>query len=83
MKLEKKYNIKAPFFRNEMPLSDIDDDHKPFLKRGVPILHLITIPFPNVWHTKNDDINHLHFPTIVTLIDIFHDFLIESLNLKI
>lgn len=27
------------------------DDHVPFLKRGVSILHLITEPFPHVWHT--------------------------------
>lgn len=26
------------------------DDHVPFLKRGVSILHLITEPFPGVWH---------------------------------
>jgi Peptidase family M28 len=29
----------------------IDDDHMPFLKRGVNILHLIATPFPAVWHT--------------------------------
>lgn len=29
----------------------IEDDHVPFLRRGVPILHLIATPFPKVWHT--------------------------------
>jgi len=29
----------------------IDDDHRPFLHRGVPILHLIPSPFPSVWHS--------------------------------
>jgi len=29
----------------------IGDDHLPFLKRGVSILHLIANPFPRVWHT--------------------------------
>ena len=33
--------------------SHIDDDHAPFLKRGVPVLHLIPYPFPDVWHTLN------------------------------
>jgi hypothetical protein len=33
----------------------IDDDHRPFLTRGVPILHLITNPFPNVWHNMGDN----------------------------
>jgi len=29
----------------------IGDDHVPFLRRGVSILHLIPEPFPAVWHT--------------------------------
>jgi glutaminyl-peptide cyclotransferase len=29
----------------------IGDDHLPFLQRGVSVLHLITEPFPRVWHT--------------------------------
>lgn len=28
----------------------IDDDHRPFLHRGVPVLHVIPNPFPHVWH---------------------------------
>ncbi len=33
----------------------IEDDHVPFMQRGVPILHLICYPFPRVWHTVNDN----------------------------
>lgn len=29
----------------------IGDDHVPFLRKGVDVLHLITSPFPFVWHT--------------------------------
>lgn len=29
----------------------IEDDHLPFLQRGVSILHVIASPFPSVWHT--------------------------------
>ena len=29
----------------------IGDDHLPFLKRGISILHVISEPFPYVWHT--------------------------------
>lgn len=29
----------------------IEDDHVPFVKRGVNVMHVITEPFPNVWHT--------------------------------
>jgi glutaminyl-peptide cyclotransferase len=29
----------------------IEDDHIPFLRRGVNVLHVIASPFPRVWHT--------------------------------
>ena len=29
----------------------IEDDHTPFLHKGVNILHVIPSPFPRVWHT--------------------------------
>lgn len=29
----------------------IEDDHLPFLQRGISILHVIAAPFPSVWHT--------------------------------
>lgn len=29
----------------------MDDDHRPFSERGVPILHVIPSRFPSVWHT--------------------------------
>lgn len=28
----------------------IEDDHIPFLRLGVDILHIIANPFPSVWH---------------------------------
>ncbi|GAA6026923.1 hypothetical protein JCM8097_005965 [Rhodosporidiobolus ruineniae] len=42
----------------------IEDDHIPFLRKGVPIVHLISVPFPKVWHTLADDANALDLPTI-------------------
>lgn len=57
------------FFRNH-PVGQttfyggISDDHIPFLVRGVPILHLIAMPFPTVWHTLADDASALDYPTI-------------------
>ena len=44
--------------QNEKPTSldvKIDDDHTPFLERGVPILHIIPTPFPDYWHTVGDN----------------------------
>ena len=49
----------------------IEDDHVPFMKRGVPIMHLISVPFPPTWHTPMDDAAHLHRPTIDALLSIF------------
>jgi len=41
----------------------VQDDHIPFLMRGVEVLHLIPTPFPRVWHTSDDDGPHLHMDT--------------------
>lgn len=35
----------------EFVFGGIEDDHIPFLRKGVSILHIITNPFPHVWHT--------------------------------
>ena len=37
------------FNANFLP-AGIEDDHIPFKRRGVPILHLIAYPFPREWH---------------------------------
>ncbi|TGZ83396.1 hypothetical protein EX30DRAFT_293304, partial [Ascodesmis nigricans] len=39
--------------------SFIQDDHIPFLQRGVEILHIIPSHFPSVWHRMEDDGEHL------------------------
>lgn len=36
---------------NELSHGYIADDHIPFLRKGVNILHVIPYPFPSVWHT--------------------------------
>lgn len=61
-----------PMFLHEGGKSDTDpfigggveDDHLPFMARGVEILHIITSPFPSVWHTMNDDGEHLDMDTV-------------------
>jgi hypothetical protein len=37
----------------------MQDDHIPFIARGVQVLHLIPARFPSVWHTMRDDAEHL------------------------
>ena len=36
---------------NEFNHGYIVDDHIPFLRKGVNVLHVIPYPFPSVWHT--------------------------------
>ncbi|KAK4661715.1 uncharacterized protein QC763_707030 [Podospora pseudopauciseta] len=42
----------------------VGDDHVPFMARGAPVLHLIPTPFPRVWHTMEDDGEHLDIETL-------------------
>jgi glutaminyl-peptide cyclotransferase len=42
----------------------VEDDHLPFMKRGVEVLHLIPSPFPGVWHQSDDDAEHLDMDTV-------------------
>ncbi|EXJ65221.1 hypothetical protein A1O7_01562 [Cladophialophora yegresii CBS 114405] len=42
----------------------MQDDHLPFIARGVQVLHLIPARFPSVWHTIRDDGEHLDIPTV-------------------
>jgi hypothetical protein len=58
------------------------DDHVPFLKRGVPVLHLITEPFPRVWHTPADDASALDQATMNRWNVLMRIFVAEYLGLK-
>ncbi|CAG8790254.1 8060_t:CDS:2, partial [Dentiscutata erythropus] len=62
-------------------LGHIEDDHMPFLKRGVPVLHLIAYPFPTVWHTVADNINAIDNGTVYKLNTVFRIFAAEYLGI--
>ncbi|KAG0267735.1 hypothetical protein BGZ95_002782, partial [Linnemannia exigua] len=47
--LEEEQPLTA-FLTEQPSWGGIDDDHRPFMQRGVPIFHVIPTPFPNVWH---------------------------------
>ncbi|XP_071833425.1 glutaminyl-peptide cyclotransferase-like isoform X2 [Apostichopus japonicus] len=60
----------------------IQDDHIPFLHRGMNrIIHLIASPFPRVWHTMDDNRDALDPPSIDDLNKILHVFVVEYLHL--
>ncbi|XP_037675790.1 glutaminyl-peptide cyclotransferase-like protein isoform X2 [Choloepus didactylus] len=69
------------YFQPGEPPGSVEDDHLPFLHRGVPVLHLISIPFPAVWHTPADTEANLHKPTVHNLSRILAVFLAEYLGL--
>ena len=48
----------------QFPSYWMQDDHIPFMARGVQVLHLIPSSFPDVWHKITDDGEHLDIPTV-------------------
>jgi glutaminyl-peptide cyclotransferase len=62
--------------------SGIEDDHIPFMARGVEVLHMIPIPFPNVWHTIDDDADHLDMATVEDWAKLTTAFAAEWLDLE-
>lgn len=51
----------AAFDSRMLSASSVEDDHVPFKERGVPVLHLIAVPFPRVWHTVGDNYEAIDF----------------------
>lgn len=71
------------YFQTLSTNSYIEDDHIPFLQRGVPILHLIPTPFPKVWHKITDDGQAIDIHTVENLNKILRIFLIEYLHINV
>lgn len=68
----------AHTFRNVYhPLRFIEDDHVPFMQRGVPILSLLANPFPQVWHTVADNYTAIDFPKTRQVLHILEEFVIN------
>jgi len=60
----------------------IGDDHVPFLRKGISILHIIPEPFPLVWHRLADDASALDLPTLRRWNLILRVFMSEYLHLQ-
>ncbi|PCH37885.1 hypothetical protein WOLCODRAFT_135903 [Wolfiporia cocos MD-104 SS10] len=67
---------------NQFNLGGIEDDHIPFLRLGVSVLHVIASPFPRVWHTLKDDATALDVPTMRRWNLILRVFMCEYLGLR-
>ncbi|KAI1349926.1 glutaminyl-peptide cyclotransferase [Xylaria sp. FL0043] len=46
------------------PGGTLGDDHIPFWQLGARVLHLISVPYPTVWHSMRDDAAHLDMPKV-------------------
>ncbi|XP_069656670.1 glutaminyl-peptide cyclotransferase isoform X2 [Haliaeetus albicilla] len=81
MNLLKNHLVERQYFQTTLHRGLVEDDHVPFLLRGVPVLHLIPSPFPAVWHTMEDTEENLDKTTIDNLSKILQVFVLEYLNL--
>ncbi|EEP77886.1 conserved hypothetical protein [Uncinocarpus reesii 1704] len=86
---KKKPQPVKPWFPDRLKHADdvfspfgIEDDHVPFMKRGVDILHIIPSPFPDVWHRIEDDAEHLHPDTVEDWGTLITAFVAEWLDLE-
>ena len=64
----------------------IEDDHIPFMREGVPILHLIDKEFLSTtsgWHTLRDNGDIIDMRTVMLFIKVIRVFLGEYLGLTI
>ncbi|CAH1154397.1 unnamed protein product [Phaedon cochleariae] len=59
----------------------IEDDHIPFLQRDVPVLHLISNPFPREWHTPADNRDIVDMHTVENINKILRVFVVEYLHI--
>ena len=71
------------YFKNRQIIAAVEDDHAPFQRKGVSVIHIIPLPFPSFWHEKGDNRNSLDMFTIFNLSKIFKVFIAEYLHLEI
>lgn len=60
----------------------IEDDHIPFMARGVEVLHMIPAPFPHQWHNMADDGAHLHMDSVEDWTRLVTAFTAEWMELE-
>lgn len=65
--VEAEFSRKRMFREGKPPVLAVDDDHLPFLRRGVPVVHLISVPFPDEWHTPRDTLEIVDWEVVSRL----------------
>lgn len=71
------------YFQSNSLHAGIEDDHIPFLRRNVPILHMIPVPFPDVWHKMGDNQEAVDVTTVENLSKILRIFVAEYLHIEV
>ncbi|KAJ2477649.1 hypothetical protein IWW56_004211 [Coemansia sp. RSA 2131] len=61
----------------------VEDDHLPFVERDIPVLHLISMPFPKVWHKLSDNAEALDATVIADMSLIMRSFVASYLRLHV
>jgi len=56
----------------------VDDDHRPFMEAGVPVLHLISVPFPKVWHRVSDNLQAISHERSLSFFKGFSSFFYDT-----
>jgi len=79
---QRNINLGPAIFNPNFLPAGIEDDHIPFKRRDVPILHLIAYPFPRAWHKIGDDRSSLDFKKIANLNNILRVFVAEYLHMN-
>ncbi|KAL4238938.1 hypothetical protein ACF0H5_003642 [Mactra antiquata] len=75
--------VQKVLFSSARPWGGIEDDHKPFMheRPDIPVLHLISSPFPSVWHTMADNADAINYDVTDNFNRIFRVFVANYLHL--
>ncbi|XP_017080307.1 glutaminyl-peptide cyclotransferase [Drosophila eugracilis] len=85
VQLEKKLakagilNLEHHLFKSEFG-QDSDDDHLPFIRRNVSVVHLIAEKYPAVWHQAEDVERNVDYNVTEQFGLVLRMFLMEYLN---
>ncbi|KYN04047.1 PREDICTED: glutaminyl-peptide cyclotransferase-like [Cyphomyrmex costatus] len=86
MRKFESYSYGRPEQRYFQPYSydpHIEDDHTPFLKKNVSILHIIPTPFPPFWHKSGDNRHNIDLKTTENINKILRIFTASYLHLTV
>lgn len=60
--------------------SYVEDDHVPFLKKGIPVVNLVQYPFPHYWHTTADTLDKCSAESLQQIGDLLNAFIYTQLE---